>query len=587
MPSDISKILEIQGVKQETSNIKSFGFCYGEIAKEAIPGQYVLLWMYEPEKYADEIPISIASVDGDYFELAVAEAGDCTRELHKKKAGDKVGIRGPFGNGFNFSGEKFCLVGGGYGIAPLRFSAEMVKKYDKGVEVVIGAKTSSDLLYKSRFKELHCSPLVATDDGSEGYHGLVTELLPDLFEKKAFDQVITCGPEPMMKKVLDIAMLNNILSQASVERRVKCKDWLCGSCDLGGNPVCKKNILTGEELQITEFGRWSRDETGERIAFPGNDVSSPYRETIEVKEDPLLSIEVFSVKFPICIGNSSGIRSSSSFSLYNHVREGAGFIVPKSVGLNKRDPFPAPNLVLVDGRFINAYNLPNPGIISFKKEIDDLKRWTRNVPIGLSIIGGDTEEVVEMCRYGDKYGVSFCEWNTSCPHDKLTSWNKADLIKETGIEIKECVKTPVTLKISPNLSDSEVIEIAKAAKEAGLDGITVSNTLRVFPKHPELTEKSLLGNISGGESGMNLRERSLKMVLNISKEEIGIPLFGCGGIDSGMVGIQYFKNGASLLQVGVACKERNVMKRIATEMRNYLKQNRIGNIGELIGSDLN
>src|SRR3990170_3594213 len=235
MKDSYSAPYKIKEIIQETPSVKSFKIYSSKISK-AKPGQYVLVRVFEPKELSDEIPISIASVgvrEGyPYIELAVAEVGECTKAIHGKHVGDELGIRGPFGNGFSFYGDNFLLVGGGYGNAVLKSFAERTLMSGKNVTIAIGAKESSELLYKDRFKILGFDVFTATEDGSEGTKGLVTDLLPSLFEANAFDSVKTCGPELMMKKVLDYAKMHNIQGEASIDRMIKCGYGICGSSDL-------------------------------------------------------------------------------------------------------------------------------------------------------------------------------------------------------------------------------------------------------------------------------------------------------------------------------------------------------------------
>ena len=156
--------------RTERSAVKTFTFFSKEIANESTPGQFVMVW----DPGIDEIPISIAhasSPDGR-LELAIADVGDCSHSLHQKQVGDLIGLRGPFGTGFSLTGDRICMVAGGYGAAPLRFAASRARALGKDVVVLEGAQCSSDLLYIHEFRDLGCEVQVATEDGSQGYCGM-------------------------------------------------------------------------------------------------------------------------------------------------------------------------------------------------------------------------------------------------------------------------------------------------------------------------------------------------------------------------------------------------------------------------------
>ena len=119
-----------------------------------------------------------------------------------------------------------------------------------------------------RFKKSNIELLISTDDGSEGFKGLVSDLTEKIFEKNKFDSVLTCGPELMMKKLYDIC--NNSNFQASLERFMKCGVGICSQCCVGdGLRLCIEGpVMDGEILKnIEDFGLFKRDSSGRRILF--------------------------------------------------------------------------------------------------------------------------------------------------------------------------------------------------------------------------------------------------------------------------------------------------------------------------------
>jgi dihydroorotate dehydrogenase electron transfer subunit len=108
---------------------------------------------------------------------------------------------------------------------------------------------------------------VATDDGSRGFNGFVPALAEKLLEKHRFDQIVTCGPEVMMKAVVAAAMKRGIAVQASLERYMKCGIGICDACAFDDRLICVDGpVFTGEQLAASEdFGKWRRDKSGRRI----------------------------------------------------------------------------------------------------------------------------------------------------------------------------------------------------------------------------------------------------------------------------------------------------------------------------------
>jgi dihydroorotate dehydrogenase electron transfer subunit len=110
---------------------------------------------------------------------------------------------------------------------------------------------------------------VTTDDGSEGFFGFTTQRMEQLIQDKdqQFDLVITCGPEVMMKKVVELAVKAQIPVQASLERYMKCGIGICDACAINGYQVCRDGpVFNGEHLaKLEEFGKHQRDVCGRTI----------------------------------------------------------------------------------------------------------------------------------------------------------------------------------------------------------------------------------------------------------------------------------------------------------------------------------
>ena len=243
----------ITKVEREGIRVKTF---YLDSDLEAKPGQFAMVWL----PGLDEKPFCIAGVKP--LKLSVANVGPFSSKMHGLKKGDSVWVRGPFGNGFSLKGKKVIMVGGGYGIAPLRFLEE--KARGKGIKVIfiMGAKTCGELMKKPEAKAVN----VCTDDGSEGVRGFVTEYLEVALKEKP-DCVYACGPERMLVKVMEICGNAKVECQLSLERHMKCGFGLCGQCSLGGVMVCKDGpVFTGKQLKgVSDFGKRRLDATGKRV----------------------------------------------------------------------------------------------------------------------------------------------------------------------------------------------------------------------------------------------------------------------------------------------------------------------------------
>jgi dihydroorotate dehydrogenase electron transfer subunit len=229
-----------------------------DIELDADPGQFVMVWV----RGVDEIPMALSFSNG----ITVQRVGDATRALSDMHVGDSIGIRGPFGKGFEITGSRIMIIAGGVGGVPLLPLAEQAQ--DIEVHTLIGAKTSHELLFEDRFSK-YGAVSVATDDGSKGYHGFLTGLLSK-YNLEDFDQFYVCGPELMMRGVLDILHGFEGRSQFSLHRYFKCGIGVCGACviDPAGLRVCKDGpVFSGDVLIKSELGKYHRDATGRKITL--------------------------------------------------------------------------------------------------------------------------------------------------------------------------------------------------------------------------------------------------------------------------------------------------------------------------------
>lgn len=252
-------IIKIKEVKQENSDVKTFLF---EYPNKTIPGQFFMIWIPN----VDEIPMSVSYIDKNVKGITFRKVGGATNALFELQKGDKIGIRGPYGNGFKINGKRILFVGGGTGIAMIAPAVEEAIKDNILITVILGAKTKNELFFEDRLKKCGAKVYISTDDGSKGFKGFASDLASDIITQNNFDSVFTCGPEPMMKKLFE--MCKDIKFQASLERYIKCGIGLCGQCCVGkGLRVCEEGpIFDGEALKnIEDFGAFKRDASGRKV----------------------------------------------------------------------------------------------------------------------------------------------------------------------------------------------------------------------------------------------------------------------------------------------------------------------------------
>jgi dihydroorotate dehydrogenase electron transfer subunit len=257
------KPVEIEKVVVESPKVKSF-YLKHTFTQIPQPGQFLMAWLPSWE----EVPMSISDADPSVVRISVAKEGPTTTEFHKLRKGDELFIRGPFGRHFVLDGRSYLVVGGGYGAAPLIYATKLISKSGKKVTYAVGARNSSELLFLKEARRAKAKIHVATEDGSAGHQGLVTELVEQLLETEHFDSILTCGPEPMMYEVVKQGVKRGIRVQVSLERYMKCGFGICGSCVLDpvGLRVCVDGpVFDGALLLTTDFGKRRRDAAGSRV----------------------------------------------------------------------------------------------------------------------------------------------------------------------------------------------------------------------------------------------------------------------------------------------------------------------------------
>ena len=252
-------------VERETDDMRTLYF-RDELCSQASPGQYVMVWA----PGVDEVPMSLSTIGRDEVSsVTVRSIGEATRALCGLRAGDRIGVRGPFGNGFTIVGTSPLIVGGGTGAASLVPLAEAMLGRGVKPTFVLGARDVDRLLFRRRLERQLGERLVsATDDGSCGFRGLASECASRRMEEKCFDIVYMCGPELMMASIFAAVEERGIPVQASLERYIKCAVGLCGSCAIGPYRVCKDGpVFSSEQLRALreEFGRRRMDPSGRMV----------------------------------------------------------------------------------------------------------------------------------------------------------------------------------------------------------------------------------------------------------------------------------------------------------------------------------
>lgn len=260
---NVPKIVEIKDIIKETPTVKTFIFDW-EVTEET-PGQFMMVWNFHDEK-----PMSLSLIDPVKGEIGftIRKVGKFTEAIHELGVGAQLGLRGPYGRGFEITGSHVLAVGGGVGMAPLAAFAEEASRKGVDVDLISAAATQNELLFMDRLNRTSTNLRACTDDGTYGFCGFGTDLAQEVLESNSYDMIVTCGPEIMMKKIADLAEEYEIPAQFSLERYMKCGVGICGQCcvDDVGWRICKEGpVFWSDDVKlITEFGKYRRDAAGRK-----------------------------------------------------------------------------------------------------------------------------------------------------------------------------------------------------------------------------------------------------------------------------------------------------------------------------------
>jgi len=274
-------ICTIERVVDETPTVRTLYF-HDEVLANVEPGQFAMVWI----PGVNELPMSVMIGKGqDEAGFTVRKRGESSTALYNLKVGDKIGVRGPYGNSFKITSGKIILIGGGTGLVPLM---RLIKYSNPGwttnhITVLMGSKTKEEVFFEDIAKKMvkrqedfeyninQDEVIPVTEDGSYGEKGYVTDVLEKLLEENAkehttnrYEAIYTCGPELMMYKVVKLANEKGIFVQASLERMMKCGVGICGSCCVNEDLVCRDGtVFDGEHLaENSEFGHFERTKSG-------------------------------------------------------------------------------------------------------------------------------------------------------------------------------------------------------------------------------------------------------------------------------------------------------------------------------------
>ena len=270
----------VTDIQELTPQIKRFRFVFDD--KEVRnnftwkPGQFLEVSVLGYGEGA--FGIANSPLDNSYIEVSINKVGLLTSAIHNLKKGDKVYLRGAFGNGFDLDylrNKNIIFVAGGCGLPPLRSVFEYVhdrRDEFKDIFILIGARTPQDLLFVDEYGhwEDFANVLITVDEPGEqdwrGHTGVITVLF-DKVKLPIEDTVsLVCGPPIMYKFVIQKLIELNMREQdilVSLERNMKCGVGLCQHCTVGKRYVCKDGPVFSYAETKDMFDKGHDEEGGE------------------------------------------------------------------------------------------------------------------------------------------------------------------------------------------------------------------------------------------------------------------------------------------------------------------------------------
>ena len=220
------------------------------IAKKAQPGNFVILrYKYTGER----LPFTLVSWDPDegWVQLIIQEVGKSTREMAQLTAGDEIlDLLGPLGKPYPMQKYSRPVVGvaGGLGAAPLYPILVGLQKMGNQIITITGARNKELFILREELQQISREVLVATDDGSKGRKGFVTDELKDLLDKEQVGQVIAIGPVPMMAAVSRVTKQYNTPTMVSLNALMVDGTGMCGGCRVTVGGKTKFTCVDGPDF---------------------------------------------------------------------------------------------------------------------------------------------------------------------------------------------------------------------------------------------------------------------------------------------------------------------------------------------------
>ena len=495
---------------------------------------------------------------------------------------------GPLGRPFEVDprSQHLLLVAGGLGIAGVRLLADEAIRAGRQVTLLFGAASAREV-YPSTLLPDEVEYVVATDDGSLGHHGPVTDLVPD-YEAWA-DQAFACGPRAMLaalarlaagrRERLGVAKLGRkrgagrsdpagspaarrkAFLQVSMEQNMGCAVGACLGCVVmgaSGGPAAGLSRGPGLRRRGARLGERmvSRRRSGKArsasASMAGPVVATPRAPAGIHPDDVDLSVDLgrgLVLPNPVMVAAGTfgyGVEYAEATDI-----DRLGGISTRGTTLKARPGNLPPRMALVPGGLLNSVGLQNPGIDAVIERYASI--WaTWRTPVLLNLAGTSVRDYVELARRLDGVpGVAGIELNLSCADADAGGMPFAVDAAAAGrvtAAVRRATDLPLLVKLSPDVTD--IRPIARAIADAGADALAAINTVAGLAVAPG-RRRPLLGTTYGGLTGPAIRPIALRIVHEVA-QVVKIPVIAIGGITDLADVLDYLAVGAVAVQVGTA-----------------------------------
>ena len=259
-----------------------------------------------------------------------------------------------------------------------------------------------------------------------------------------------------------------------------------------------------------------------------------------------------------------------------------GGIITKGTSLKPKSGNKPPRVCETTGGMLNSIGLQNPGVEYFaQNDLPFLRSFDTKIIV--NACGSTVDEYVELCRILDSLDIDGVELNLSCPNVKagcMAFGNTYEGVKDITSKVRKVLNKPLIIKLTPNVTN--IAEIAKAAEDAGADGVSLINTLLAM-KIDINKRKPVLANNTGGLSGPAIKPVAVRMVYQVA-QAVNIPILGMGGIVNGDDAIEFILAGASAISIGAGnfIKPTTCLD-VISGIEEYMEKYDIQNISDLVG----